>query len=240
MRDLAAEHGRRGLLRSCCSEQARRLRAPRPGRGRGCFLHNTRYDFNDDVLPLGAALFAALVERDARRQFHAQMKPMRERRFDDSACGPCCRRAWPPRGVSAPPRRRRPEVGDQGDVLSMDPHSLNETLAAQLHRQHLRAAGGPRQEARAGAGARHRVEADVADRLALQPAQERQVPRRHAVHRRRRDLLVPARRADGSDVKDLRRARSRKSARSTTTRSTSITNAPFPILPDAITLVATS
>jgi hippurate hydrolase len=26
-------------------------------------LHNTRYDFNDDILPLGAALFSALVER---------------------------------------------------------------------------------------------------------------------------------------------------------------------------------
>ena len=26
-------------------------------------LHNSRYDFNDDVLPLGAALFAGLVER---------------------------------------------------------------------------------------------------------------------------------------------------------------------------------
>jgi amidohydrolase len=32
--------------------------------GKGsCFLHNTRYDFNDDVLPLGSALFASLVER---------------------------------------------------------------------------------------------------------------------------------------------------------------------------------
>ena len=29
----------------------------------GCFLHNTRYDFNDAILPLGAALFARLVER---------------------------------------------------------------------------------------------------------------------------------------------------------------------------------
>jgi amidohydrolase len=27
-----------------------------------CFLHNSRYDFNDDVLPLGAALHASLVE----------------------------------------------------------------------------------------------------------------------------------------------------------------------------------
>ena len=28
-----------------------------------CHLHNTRYDFNDDVLPLGAALHASLVEQ---------------------------------------------------------------------------------------------------------------------------------------------------------------------------------
>ncbi len=28
-----------------------------------CFLHSSRYDFNDAVLPLGAALFAGLVER---------------------------------------------------------------------------------------------------------------------------------------------------------------------------------
>jgi hippurate hydrolase len=33
------------------------------GNESGCFLHNSRYDFNDDVLPLGAALFASLVER---------------------------------------------------------------------------------------------------------------------------------------------------------------------------------
>ncbi len=29
----------------------------------GCYLHNSRYDFNDEVLPLGAALYASLVER---------------------------------------------------------------------------------------------------------------------------------------------------------------------------------
>ena len=28
-----------------------------------CFLHNSRYDFNDDILPLGAALHAGLAER---------------------------------------------------------------------------------------------------------------------------------------------------------------------------------
>jgi amidohydrolase len=29
----------------------------------GCFLHNSKYDFNDEVLPLGAALFAGLIEQ---------------------------------------------------------------------------------------------------------------------------------------------------------------------------------
>jgi hippurate hydrolase len=33
------------------------------GAAAGCFLHNARYDFNDEVLPLGAALFARLAER---------------------------------------------------------------------------------------------------------------------------------------------------------------------------------
>jgi metal-dependent amidase/aminoacylase/carboxypeptidase family protein len=28
-----------------------------------CVLHNSRYDFNDEVLPLGAALHASLIER---------------------------------------------------------------------------------------------------------------------------------------------------------------------------------
>jgi amidohydrolase len=37
------------------------LRLGQGGEG-GCFLHNSRYDFNDEVLPLGAALHAGLVE----------------------------------------------------------------------------------------------------------------------------------------------------------------------------------
>jgi len=38
------------------------LRIGQGGEG-GCFLHSTRYDFNDDILPLGAALLASLAER---------------------------------------------------------------------------------------------------------------------------------------------------------------------------------
>ena len=32
------------------------------GNVNGCMLHNNRYDFNDDVLPLGSALYASLIE----------------------------------------------------------------------------------------------------------------------------------------------------------------------------------
>ena len=38
------------------------MRVGQGGR-KGCFLHNSRYDFNDAILPLGAALHASLVEQ---------------------------------------------------------------------------------------------------------------------------------------------------------------------------------
>jgi hypothetical protein len=38
------------------------LRLGQGGEG-ACFLHNSKYDFNDEVLPLGSALFAGLVEQ---------------------------------------------------------------------------------------------------------------------------------------------------------------------------------
>jgi hippurate hydrolase len=38
------------------------LRLGQGGEG-SCFLHNSRYDFNDEVLPLGAALHASLIEQ---------------------------------------------------------------------------------------------------------------------------------------------------------------------------------
>ena len=39
------------------------LRLGQGGGPSNCFLHNTRYDFNDAVIPLGAAFFSALAER---------------------------------------------------------------------------------------------------------------------------------------------------------------------------------
>ncbi len=35
----------------------------RLGQGGGVGLHSSRYDFNDEVLPLGAALHASLIEQ---------------------------------------------------------------------------------------------------------------------------------------------------------------------------------
>ena len=39
------------------------LRLGQSGGPSNCFLHNTRYDFNDAVIPLGSAFFSALAER---------------------------------------------------------------------------------------------------------------------------------------------------------------------------------
>jgi len=39
------------------------LRIGQGGAAGGCFLHNTSYDFNDDILPLGASLFVDLARR---------------------------------------------------------------------------------------------------------------------------------------------------------------------------------
>jgi len=61
----------RDLIPSMGSEDFSFMLQSKPGAylriGQGCegscFLHSTRYDFNDDILPLGAALMAALAER---------------------------------------------------------------------------------------------------------------------------------------------------------------------------------
>ncbi len=39
------------------------LRIGQGGAASGCFLHNTRYDFNDSILPLGAALYARIAQQ---------------------------------------------------------------------------------------------------------------------------------------------------------------------------------
>jgi len=67
---VGPEHVDRDMEPSMGAEDFSFMLQMRPGAylrlGQGadnCFLHNSRYDFNDDVLPLGSALHASLVEQ---------------------------------------------------------------------------------------------------------------------------------------------------------------------------------
>lgn len=71
---LGVEHVTRDMEPSMGAEDFSFMLQAKPGAylrlGQGaengvgsCFLHNARYDFNDDVLPLGAALHAGLIEQ---------------------------------------------------------------------------------------------------------------------------------------------------------------------------------
>jgi hippurate hydrolase len=68
---VGAEHVVRDMEPSMGAEDFAFMLQTKPGAylriGQGgegsCFLHNSRYDFNDDILPLGSALHAGLIEQ---------------------------------------------------------------------------------------------------------------------------------------------------------------------------------
>jgi hypothetical protein len=117
----------------------------RIGQGTGAsgsaFLHNSRYDFNDDILPLGSALHAGLIEqsmplampdcsfmRSEKDGFFfpsslAQGESMKsERKLLGSSLLRRCSY------MSLVASAQTVRIANQGDALSMDPHSLNESL----------------------------------------------------------------------------------------------------------------
>lgn len=70
---LGGEHVIRDLTPSMGSEDFSFMLQQRPGAyfrlgqggaESGCVLHNARFDFNDEVIPLGSAMFCGLAERD--------------------------------------------------------------------------------------------------------------------------------------------------------------------------------
>jgi metal-dependent amidase/aminoacylase/carboxypeptidase family protein len=61
VRDLAPSMGAEDFAFMLQVKPGAYLRIGQGGEN-NCFLHNSRYDFNDDILPLGAALLASLVE----------------------------------------------------------------------------------------------------------------------------------------------------------------------------------
>jgi hippurate hydrolase len=62
VRDLPSSMGAEDFSFMLQTRPGAYLRLGQGGEG-GCFLHSPRFDFNDDVLPLGAALFASLAEQ---------------------------------------------------------------------------------------------------------------------------------------------------------------------------------
>jgi hippurate hydrolase len=62
VRDLRPSMGAEDFAFMLQARPGAYLRIGQGGEG-GCFLHSPRYDFNDDILPLGAALLASLAER---------------------------------------------------------------------------------------------------------------------------------------------------------------------------------
>jgi len=62
VRDLTPSMGAEDFSFMLQSRPGAYLRIGQGGEG-GCFLHSPRYDFNDEILPLGAALFAGLAEQ---------------------------------------------------------------------------------------------------------------------------------------------------------------------------------
>lgn len=62
IRDLAPSMGAEDFSFMLQSKPGAYLRLGQGGEG-GCFLHSPRYDFNDDILPLGAALMVGLAEQ---------------------------------------------------------------------------------------------------------------------------------------------------------------------------------
>ncbi len=74
VRDLTPSMGAEDFSFMLQARPGAYLRLGQGGADAGIFLHNTRYDFNDDVLPIGAA-----TVRRARRARDAALKPPHRR-----------------------------------------------------------------------------------------------------------------------------------------------------------------
>jgi hippurate hydrolase len=70
IRDLAPSMGAEDFAFMLQEKPGCYVRLGQGGGPSNCFLHNSRYDFNDAVIPLGAAFFAALAEQRMPRGFH--------------------------------------------------------------------------------------------------------------------------------------------------------------------------
>ena len=149
VRDLRAERWAPRTSRSCCSQQpGAYARIGQGGAEGGCFLHSTRYDFNDEILPLGAALFASLrrardaavaAPRSSRSQGITTKEITDEPEVRSSRSAPRCCACGAAQAATL-------RVADRGDV-AVDGPALRSTrrCSCSFTGKHLRAAGRARQ-----------------------------------------------------------------------------------------------
>lgn len=64
IRDLTPSMGSEDFSVMLAARPGAYFRLGQGGAENGCFLHNSRFDFNDAVIPLGSAMFSALAERE--------------------------------------------------------------------------------------------------------------------------------------------------------------------------------
>jgi peptide/nickel transport system substrate-binding protein len=128
-------------------------------------------------------------------------------------------------------------VSNQGDVQSMDPHSLNESLQLSFTGNVYESLIERDKKMGLAPGARHQVDADQPDRLALRPAPG--VKFHDGTPFTADDVVFTFKRAagDGSDMKGY--TNPIKEVRKVGDLAVEIeTTAPYPILPDTLTTLA--
>ena len=202
------------------------MRIGQGGEG-SCFLHNPRYDFNDEILPLGSALMPDSTEQ-AMPIVHLDASVPEENPMS-SAHARCCA-ACAGSGVA---RRRRCASPIRATSPSMDPHSLNESLQLSFTGNVYEPLVGRGKDLSLVPALATKWKQTSPDRVALRTAPGRAIPRRHAVHRRRRGLQLQARRGRRLRHEGLHRAPI-KEVRKVGDHAVEIeTTAPFPILPDS-------
>ena len=111
--------------------------------------------------------------------------------------------------VALPAQAQTLRWAAQNDILTMDPHSQNHATTNAHPEARVRRPHALQRDLRGRARAGHEVDLRQPDAGALRTAQGRQVPRRHALHRRRRGVLLRPHQAAAGHDEDLRHRRQR-------------------------------
>ena len=122
--------------------------------------------------------------------------------------------------VISPASAQTLRYANQGDLKSLDPYTLKETTTIAHHAHVYEGLVTRDKDLKIVPALAESWETPEPDPLALPSAQERQIPQRRPLHRRRRDLFRRPRPRQGLEFHDATFRPTPSSSRSTTTRST--------------------